>query len=587
MGSLSSGAKSCWLAFRPFGGDRYRQRALAILRLTAALAVAAEIPLVRRFAGPHGAALMAVAFGYAAISLGILIRVFVARRLPSSFFLVVNGIDILWPSLICLFTGCAASPFFLLFLLPLVAAPCRRNAVEVVLIALSSVLIVMSETAVAALPWFAWLHLLPGSLREGPLFFHSTIILLVGGFLAWSAYWAQRGQQACAAQSILRRMRSDAAVEKNLKEILPPVLEVFEAQRVVLVLRNSSTWRVFQWGASSHAEAQPARLDVPRSEERRYFWPMPAEIWSIACTRARGGFQAAALTRRGALVRIDSADFRPELLWEQPFRTLLATSLQFGSEWSGRLFVVDAPLSSGRESCLRLLQQIAAEVGPAVYNFYLWQHTSVRVRALERQRLARDLHDGVLQSLIASELQMELLRRNGGSPGQANALETLREAQDLLRSEVRKLRLQIEQLRSFAPPRQVLSYLEQLIETLQRETGIQATFVCNVDEAAIPRKLSTEIVHIVEEALNNVRKHSRARSVEVRLTAHQDVWEVVIQDDGLGFGFSGQLSLAQLDAAQQGPRVIRERVQLANGEMTLESYPNRGTRLKIRFAESF
>jgi signal transduction histidine kinase len=94
-----------------------------------------------------------------------------------------------------------------------------------------------------------------------------------------------------------------------------------------------------------------------------------------------------------------------------------------------------------------------------------------------------------------------------------------------------------------------------------------------------------EITHIVEEALSNVRKHSRARSVDVRLTGHDEAFEIVIQDDGLGFGFSGQLSLSQLDAARKGPRVIRERVNLANGEMTLESYPNRGTRLKIRFAE--
>lgn len=582
MRSPSVRGRSGSAAFQPFSKALQRERALAVLRLATALAFAADLPVLRRYAGDYWSALAVVVVCYTVVSLGILIRVFFNRRLALSSLLVIHSLDILWPSLICLFTGCAASPFLFLFLVAIIAAPARRRALDIILITLSCILIALTEAVIATLPGFSHLHLLNRPLSIGPI----VILLIAGGFLGWSAFWEYREQQVYAAQSILRHMRSDAAVEKNLEGILPAILDIFEAKRIVLVLRNSSTWRVFQWGASHMAEAQSNPRYVPSSEELQYFWQMPEDSRSVACNRGRKGYRWSALREGGKAIRFKSAPSRPDLLWNQPFETLLATSLQFGSEWSGRLFVIDAPCRSGGETSLRMLQHIATEVGPAVYNFYLWQHTRVRVRACERQHLARDLHDGVLQSLIATEMQLEVLvRQSQRHPARGYAPEPLDLAQTMLRSEIRKLRLQIEQLRSVAAPRQVLRNMQELLECFQRETGIRATFACNVEEAAIPRKLGSEITHIVEEALSNVRKHSRARSVEVRLTGHDEAVEIVIQDDGLGFGFSGQLSLSQLDAARQGPRVIRERVNLANGEMTLESYPNRGTRLKIRLAE--
>ncbi|MGC2619828.1 MAG: hypothetical protein WA414_12365, partial [Acidobacteriaceae bacterium] len=375
--------------FQPLNKGIHRERALAILRFLTAFAFAADLPVLGRYAGDHWSAVATISLCYAVISLGILIRVFSARRLASSYLIVIHSIDILWPSLICLFTGCAASPFLFLFLLAIIATPSRRKALDIILVTLSSILIALTEAVIATLPWFSRLHLLHRPVTLGPI----VILLTAGGVLAWSAFWAYREQQAYAAQSILRHMRSDAAVEKNLEGILPAILEVFEARRIVLVLRNSSTWRVFQWGASQMPEAQPNPRDVSSSEELRYFWPMPADSRSVACTRGHRGLQWTALDQAGAMIRFNSATSRPDLLWDQPFETLLATTLQFGSEWSGRLFVIDAPCAAGRETSLRLLHHIASEVGPAVYNFYLWQHTRVRVRAYERQRLARDLHD--------------------------------------------------------------------------------------------------------------------------------------------------------------------------------------------------
>lgn len=589
MGLASFRTRSDLRTLLPFGKALYREQALAIFRLITSLAFLSILPMILPMAGEHQDAVRLLLFGYALFSLAILARVFVARALPAAFLILVHASDVAWPSLICLFTGCAHSPFFLLFIFALLAGPYRRKALETLLIAVASVLIALGESIFATLPAFAWLHLGSEPLHLNGFAIRAAILLLAGGFLAYTAYWNQREQQAYATRSILQRLHADAGIQTNLREILPAMLEIFEAKKVVLVLRNSSTWRVFEWGAQEDHQGLPIYRDVPSAEEDRYFWPMPETSWSFACSRAGSRYDFLALDRAGFRTRFDAKGMRGDLLWHQPFRTLLTTTLQYGSEWTGRIFLVDAACAAGRQSCLRLLQQLADEVGPAVYNFYLWQHTSIRVRAIERQRIARDLHDGVVQSLIATEMQLELLRRQGQShiPGEGQAPAThaaLADAQDLIRTEVRRLREQIEQLRSSSPARHVQPCLADMLEKFQRETGIATTFTCNVQEESVPRRISHETIRIVEEALSNVRRHSGARKVDVRLGSLDDAWEVVIQDDGRGFDFTGRLSLAQLEAARKGPRVIRERVHAVNGELALESWPNRGARLEIRFA---
>ncbi|HEX4004976.1 MAG TPA: histidine kinase [Acidobacteriaceae bacterium] len=572
----------------PFGKALYREQALAIFRLAAALSFVVVFPFIRPMTGEYETLVRTILFGYALLSLVIMARVFVAVALPSGFLVLVHASDVIWPSLICLFTGCSRSPFLLLFIFALLAAPYRRKSLETLLVALSSVGIVLGESVVATMPNFAWLHLVRGPLYLSSFAIRAAILLMVGGFLAYTAYWTEREQQAYATRSILRLLQADAGIQTNLKEILPVLVKIFEAKRVFLLLRNSSTWRVFQWGATSDDGGQPFYRDLPSSEEDRYLWPMPMTTWSVACSRSGDKYDFLGLDRDGYRVPADARAFHAAFVWDQPFRTLLATNLQFGSEWTGRIFLVDAPCAPGREACLRLLQQVADEVGPAVYNYYLWQHTSIRVRAIERRRLARDLHDGVVQSLIATEMHLDRVRRKSQKlDASPDIAETLASAQGVLRGEVQKLRQQIEQLRSSGAPRQILPLLRDMLAEFQRETGILTTFACEVVEESLPRKVSSEVVRIVEEALSNVRKHSGARKVEVRLVSHWDVWEVVIQDDGRGFDFTGRLSLAQLDAARKGPRVIRERVHSANGELIVESYPNRGARLKIRLAANF
>ena len=84
----------------------------------------------------------------------------------------------------------------------------------------------------------------------------------------------------------------------------------------------------------------------------------------------------------------------------------------------------------------------------------------------------------------------------------------------------------------------------------------------------------------------NVRKHSQARHALVRLSSSPSQWNLTLEDDGKGFPFSGRLTQEELEQMGKGPMIIKERVRLIAGALTVESNPGTGTRLEIRVPKS-
>ncbi len=574
--------------FSTFGKRVSRRGFLSVFRLLIALILLASFPLIRTLAGLHKSALLLVLSGYALSSLVLFLRPPSASGTGVLPTIVIHLSDVAWPCILCLFTGGVSSPFLLLLLFSLLAVTYHRTVPvpQALLFPLLGILIVVGESVLGVLPSIPslrsledWSHL--------AVFAPAAILLVLWAFVMKTGIWTDREQKAYAVQSVLQCLRSDADIQTNLREILPQLAEIFGAKRVVLVLRNSSESRVFEWGAGASHQG-PLYRNLPQSQEARYFWPMSLACWSLACTRIGGKMDCFALDRTGSRISADLEAFPAAFTWDEPFRQLLTSTLQFGGQWSGHIFVVDPACVGGPESSLGLLHRLAGEVGRAVHHFYVWQHTSARIRSIERRRLARDLHDGVIQSLIAAEIQLDVLRRRSQAVQPVESIsETMLAAQNVLREEARKLREEMERLRARERSHQARPRVTDLLEVFRRESGIVTRFICNVDEDAIPEKISEDLIRVVQEALSNVRRHSGASTVEVRLTARQDVWEVVIQDDGRGFDFSGCLSLAQLEAVRKGPRSIRERVQSANGDLVVESHPDRGASLKVRLASNF
>jgi signal transduction histidine kinase len=259
---------------------------------------------------------------------------------------------------------------------------------------------------------------------------------------------------------------------------------------------------------------------------------------------------------------------------------LIAVSFSFGRELSGRLFLMDPVLSSSVEEEIHFLQDLSRQVGPAVYNLYLLRRLRQRAGALERARLSRELHDGAVQSLIGVEMQVDVLRRN--YPGEDAMGGELDRIQKLLREEVLKLRELMQQMKSVdIDARKLPGFLRDAVQRFQRETGIAAGFFMDEEELLLPPLVCRELAQIAQEALVNVRKHSGAKRVLVQLLHVGENWELIVEDDGAGFPFAGRVSQSELDSAGRGPAIIRERVRLIHGELTIESKPGHGSRVEI------
>jgi signal transduction histidine kinase len=252
---------------------------------------------------------------------------------------------------------------------------------------------------------------------------------------------------------------------------------------------------------------------------------------------------------------------------------------------SARLFVLDPKIGWGSEKQLRFLRNLGNQMAPAVYNVYLLRRLRTRATAVERARVARDLHDGVVQSLHAIGFRLYALR----TQATMNALERDRELldiQQLVQDEAANVRTLIQQLKPLDfDPRHLVDFLAGMIERYRSDTGIAAKFVCDLRDVAFPPHICREVAGIVQEALVNVARHSGATNVLVRLGAQEGYWILTVDDDGRGFEFCGKFSHSELEHAHQGPLVIHERVRAIGGELSIDTRPGRGARLEIKIPQ--
>ena len=510
----------------------------------------------------------------------------------TAFRLVVHGLDILWPVLISLFATAQSGPFFLFFVFVMAAAAYRWGLWETVGTAVLAVallgveaLVVRAGLEAAADPWLHMVHLprLGVSVREldPQQLLMSSVYLTVLGFLL--GYMSENQKKVRAERAVITRVLSSTRVEAGLtgtmQQILGEVMSIYGANRVLSASQESNSYRVFLAEVKRGAEVLRWHEALPESE-KAYLFDSPAD--AIYASRNGQGFRTVLLNREGERMRDAKTEFLTALARVEKFDVMASVTLAFGSEWSGRVFLFDPEMMGEPDEELRFLQEFAQQVAPAIYNVYLVRRLRERAGALERSRFARELHDGAIQSLIAVEMQLDVLRRQSGTQVPVVNAE-LGRIQKLLREEVLKLRELMQAMKSFeVNADRLLGFISDTVERFRRETGIAAEFVSELERVDLAQKGCRELARIVQESLVNVRKHSGAHNVLVRLAQRAGNLQLTVEDDGKGFSFSGSLSGSELERAGKGPAVIRERVRLLEGELTIESNPGHGARLEVR-----
>ena len=196
------------------------------------------------------------------------------------------------------------------------------------------------------------------------------------------------------------------------------------------------------------------------------------------------------------------------------------------------------------------------------------------IREAERRRIARDLHDVVLQDLSGAlqGLQATQVEAKGLEPNTdlKLELETLRAAMRGLRNAIYDLRLEGRQT--------FVKAVEALVE-LNRQLTPERKITLMVQDGfppELPDDLGVEVLRMLREALVNSRRHSDARRVEVILSNSRDKARVEVADDGRGFDPASIRSGVGLSG-------MRERASEIGGEFAVESGPGQGTRIKAEF----
>jgi len=534
---------------------------------------------------------------YLAHGVVVMLLVRFRPRSTRAFRLVVHSIDILWPVLISMFATAQHGPFFLFFVFVMAAAAYRWGLWETVGTAVTAVgLLELEAYAVRAgmEPVVdRWLHLvhlprLGVSVREldPQQLFMSSVYLVVLGFLL--GYMSETQKKVRAERAVITRVLSSTRVEAGLtgtmQQILGEVISIYGAARVLSASQERHSYRVFlaevkRATESNGSEALHWREAAPE-HEKVYLFESAADAFYAA--RAGKGFRTVLLDGDGTRLRDEDTGFLEALARTEKFDAVVSVAVMFGSEWSGRVFLFDPTMMGEPEEELRFLQEFAQQVGPAIYNVYLMRRLRERAGALERGRFARELHDGAIQSLIAVEMQLDVLRRQSGTQAPVVNAE-LGRIQKLLREEVLKLRELMQAMKSFeVNADRLLGFISDTVERFRRETGIAAEFVSELERVDLAQKGCRELARIVQESLVNVRKHSGAHHVLVRLAQRAGNLQLTVEDDGKGFPFTGRLSDAELETTGKGPAVIRERVRLLAGELAIESSPGHGARLEVR-----
>ncbi|MDO9264705.1 MAG: PAS domain S-box protein, partial [Desulfosalsimonadaceae bacterium] len=210
-------------------------------------------------------------------------------------------------------------------------------------------------------------------------------------------------------------------------------------------------------------------------------------------------------------------------------------------------------------------------------------HQILNAQEEERQMISRELHDSVAQDLSTLKIALEMLFDKESLP----PLATRQKLSDLSRildrsiSSVRNLSYDLRPpgLKEFGILQAISTYCEEFSEI----TGITVAFQpAGLKKARMGAFIEINLYRLIQEGLNNVRKHAEADQVVIKLVgAYPDII-VRVEDNGKGFDM--QAREHQLDSERRmGLRSMKERVKLLQGQMTVQSRPLKGTRIFIKF----
>lgn len=205
----------------------------------------------------------------------------------------------------------------------------------------------------------------------------------------------------------------------------------------------------------------------------------------------------------------------------------------------------------------------------------------IKAQEEERQRVARDIHDGPAQMLSNVVLKAEICERLI-DVDLDQARSELQNLKKIVRDSLQDVRKIIYNLRPMSlDDLGLIPTLQRYILTFQEESGISVSFITKGSEPELKSVISLTVFRIVQEALSNVAKHARANNAVTQLEFLEKNLKLYVYDDGIGFDTAKLNDRNEDITSGFGLVSMRERVELLGGDMRISSEPGKGTRLNI------
>ncbi len=433
----------------------------------------------------------------------------------------------------------------------------------------------------------ATLALLIRAAVRGPVDLPSVVSLLaltVGTFSAGIglAFMGDRNRLHAAEHEFLARVVSlmdvDIGVAESLRRVLDELARGFDCEVAFLVFRDVEIERMFLWTVRPGDEGRlsPENLPLNRGDGFLLDTPEVTLCWN-SLEGAGDGFGWDRHSGRPvkSLPRVPGPAAK-----ELGIRSMISVTFDFNGAPAGRIMLANSRRRFAPED-LRWLERIARHLSPPLENLFLLRHMRARAIEAERSRISRDIHDGILQTLLSVDIQMGVIRKRLLQAPEP-AAEALASLQKTVRNETEDLRQMVTDMRPLrVQSADLVDLMRGFAERFRTESGPALDLLIDSAQLQMPDRICRDLFQVYRESLHNVKKHAHATHVVVKLWQNDTRVILVVDDNGDGFSFAGRFTGDDLDRLRLGPISIKERTRSMGGVLTVESTPGHGARVTV------
>ena len=263
------------------------------------------------------------------------------------------------------------------------------------------------------------------------------------------------------------------------------------------------------------------------------------------------------------------------------YATLISVPLRLQERMVGEVALFYRSSTALDSEDRSLLEALAGHLAAAIEGLRAGALQREAAAADERGMLARELHDSIAQGLAFLKIQTGLMRSAVQSGNAGKVAHTLNELDEGVRESLADVRELLLHFRTRTDAEDVAQALQTTLKKFEHQTGLPTRLTMQGDGMPLAPDVQVQVLHVVQEALSNVRKHARASQVWIDVQ-QAPRWCVEVRDDGCGFATDGEPS----SETHVGLRIMRERAQRIGAQVRVDSVPGSGTSVQLSLPTS-